>query len=163
MPNKLPKNHHRSRVVGVVVIAIGLVTGVVGHASAPAGRYTIANGAVTDTKTNLTWQQVISLGMYTQAEAASYCATLGLNGAMWRLPTMREILTIVDLSVGPPGPTIDATTFPNTPPAFFWSATPYSGSPSNFWSAHFQYGFAYGNTKSDMSYARCLYSGRPPR
>lgn len=151
-----------SRPVRVAVIAAVFLIGVVGRASAPAGRYTIGNGAVYDTKTNLTWQQVISLSMHTQGDAASYCATLGLAGVTWRLPTMREILTIVDLSVAPPGPTIDVTAFPDTPAAFFWSSTPYSGTPGNAWSAQFQYGFAYGNLMSDTSYARCVHSGRAP-
>jgi hypothetical protein len=139
---------------------MGLVTVVEARASAPAGRYAIANGMVYDTKTNLTWQQVISKGMYTQGESVSHCATLGLNGVTWRLPTMREILTIVDPSVAPPGPTIDATAFPNTPVGFYWSATQYSGTPEKYWSAQFQFGFAYGNTLTDTSYARCVSSGR---
>jgi hypothetical protein len=146
--------------VGLLAFALAILTTVKGQASAPAGRYAIANGAVYDTKTNLTWQQIISVGMYTQAEAGSYCATLGLNGATWRLPTMREILTIVDLSIGPPGPTIDTTAFPGTPGGFFWTSTQYSGTPVNYWSAQFQYGFAYGNTKTDTSYVRCVFSGR---
>jgi hypothetical protein len=97
-----------------------------------------------------------------QAEAVAYCSALKLNGVTWRLPTMREILTIVDPSVAPPGPTIDATAFPNTPVGFYWSSTHYSGTPSNFWSAQFQFGFAYGNTLTDTSYARCVSSGRAP-
>jgi len=149
-----------SRVAGVTVFVVGAVIAVWGRASAPSGRYTIASGVVHDTRTNLSWQQVISLSMFTQAEAASYCANLGLAGTTWRLPTMREILTIVDISVAPPGPTIDAAVFPDTPASFFWSSTPYSGTPGNAWSAHFQYGFAYGNMVSDTSYARCVSSGR---
>ncbi|MES1164282.1 MAG: DUF1566 domain-containing protein [Verrucomicrobiota bacterium] len=146
----------------MAVLAMGLVTAGVSLAAAPAGRYVIASGAVYDTKTNLTWQQGLLPGMYTQAEATAACTALTLNGAAWRLPTMREMLTIVDLSVGPPGPTIDAKAFPNTPAGFFWSATPYSGTPTNFWSTNFQYGFAYGNTMSDTSYTRCVSSGRAP-
>jgi len=151
----------RSHLVGVAVLAGGLLVAATGRASAPAGRYKIAAGVVYDTKTNLTWQQAISADLYTQVEAVSYCKALQLNGAPWRLPTMREILTIVDLSVAPPGPTIDTTAFPDTPGQFFWSSTLYSGTPGSAWSAHFYYGFAYGNMMSDSSYARCVYSGRP--
>jgi hypothetical protein len=151
----------RPGLIAVPVLAIGLVIAVVGRASAPAGRYVISNGAVYDSKTNLTWQQVISSSLYSQPDAIAYCATLELGGATWRLPTMREILTIVDLSVAPPGPTIDTAAFPGTPGDFFWSSTPYSGLPGSAWSAHFYYGFAYGNTMTDMSYARCVYSGPP--
>ncbi len=145
-----------SRLLGVAAFALGLAIVVVGHASAPAGRYTTANGTVYDTKTRLTWQQAASSSMYTQTDAVTFCSTLGLNGATWRLPTMKELLTIADLSVAPPGPTIDSTAFPNTPAAYFWSSTLYNGTPGEAWSVLFIYGFSYGNTMTDMSYARCV-------
>ena len=130
------------------------------HAAAPAGRYAIGGGVVYDTKTKLSWQQVVPAGMYAQADAASYCATLGLAGVTWRLPTMREILTIVDLTIPPPKAAIDPAAFPDTPPGFFWSSTAYSGTPGLGWSAQFQYGYAYGNTLTDTSYVRCVHTGR---
>ena len=148
--------HPPSRLLGIAAFALGLAIVVAGHASAPAGRYTIANGMVYDTKTRLTWQQAASSSMYTQTDAVTFCSTLGLNGATWRLPTMKELLTIADLSVAPPGPTIDSTAFPNTPAAYFWSSTLYSGTPGEAWSVLFIYGFSYGNTITDMSYARCV-------
>jgi hypothetical protein len=73
---------------------------------------------------------------------------------------MREILTIVDLTIPPPKPAIDSTAFPDTPPGFFWSSTAYSGTPGLGWSAQFQYGYAYGNTVTDTSYVRCVHTGR---
>ena len=142
---------------GVAVLSVGLVTAVVGRASAPGGRYAIVDGTVHDAKTNLTWQQVVSSTTYTQADAVSYCSTLGLNGATWRLPTMKELLTIVDLSVAPPGPTIDSTAFPGTPGAYFWSSTQYAGTAGSAWSVLFYYGFSYGNEVTDTSYARCVH------
>jgi hypothetical protein len=145
-----------TRLVGVAMVAAGLGIVILGRASAPAGRYTIANGTVYDTKTKLTWQQGISATTYTQADASTYCSALPLNGVKWRLPTMRELTTIVDLSVAPPGPTIDSAAFPGTPQAYFWSSTPYSGLPGSAWSVHFYYGFSYGNTVTDTSYARCV-------
>lgn len=158
---KRPRSLSAAAALGsAAALAVGLLIAVVGKASAPVGRYAISSGVVYDAKTNLSWQQVISSGMYSQADALSYCAALELNGASWRLPTMRELLTIVDISVAPPGPTIDTVAFPNTPAAFFWSSTAYSGTPENAWSAMFQYGFAYGNTRTDTSYARCVSTGR---
>jgi hypothetical protein len=130
------------------------------RAAAPAGRYAVGGGVVYDTKTKLSWQQVVPPGMYAQADAASYCAALELAGTTWRLPTMREILTIVDLTIPPPKPAIDPTAFPDTPAGFFWSSTAYSGTPGLGWSAQFQYGYAYGNTVTDTSYVRCVHTGR---
>jgi hypothetical protein len=151
----------RFLLVPLVVSAAALAGAGVGRAAAPAGRYVIGEGTVYDTRTNLTWQRVVPAAMYDQADAASYCAALGLGGSVWRLPTMREILTIMDLSVGPPGPTIDATAFPDTPAGFFWSGTQYSGTPGSAWSAQFYYGFAYGNMVTDTSYVRCMHQGQP--
>jgi hypothetical protein len=48
----------------------------------------------------------------------------------WRLPTVDELQSIVDYSKPSPGPTIDATWFPNTSANFYWSSTPVVGSSS---------------------------------
>ena len=147
-------------VIVIVFVFGGAWSSAPGHAAAPAGRYAIGGGVVYDTKTKLSWQQVVPPGMYAQADAAGYCAKLGLAGATWRLPTMREILTIVDLTIPPPKAAIDPAAFPDTPPGFFWSSTAYSGTPGLGWSAQFQYGYAYGNTLTDTSYVRCVHTGR---
>jgi hypothetical protein len=71
-----------------LIVAPALAIALFAHASiasAPAGRYTIANGTVTDTKTGLVRQQTISTTKYpwtsTSATTASaYCAGLRLNG-----------------------------------------------------------------------------------
>jgi hypothetical protein len=146
-----------SIVLGISASAMILAIVGLGRASAPAGRYTIANGTVYDAKTYLTWQQAPSSSMYTQSQAVAYCSSLGLDGAAWRLPTMKELLTIADLSVPPPGPTIDSSAFPNTPPAYFWSSTLYNGTPGSAWSVLFYYGFSYGNDVSITSYVRCVH------
>jgi len=44
----------------------------------------------------------------------------------WRLPSVEELLSIADLSVANPGPTIDTGYFPNSMGTIYWSATPYS-------------------------------------
>lgn len=57
----------------------------------------------------------------------------------WRMPSLRELLSLVDFSV--PGtlaaPTIDATYFPNTQFSRFWSANNYSSDPANAWVVNF--------------------------
>src|ERR1700690_1382575 len=71
-----------------------------GAATAPAGRYTYpATGTVYDTKTKLTWQQTAQSAPrpYAGAAAKTYCAGVGatLGGTGWRLPTVKELQTIV--------------------------------------------------------------------
>ena len=144
------------RLLGAAVIAAGLVIVIAGRASAPAGRYTTDADTVYDTKTKLTWQQALSSSSYTQAGAASYCSSLGLNGATWRLPTVKELVTIVDVSVASPGPTIDSTAFPGTPASYFWSSTPYAGASGDAWYVSFYGGDANDDGVSKTSYVRCV-------
>ncbi|HXN31287.1 MAG TPA: DUF1566 domain-containing protein, partial [Polyangiaceae bacterium] len=128
-----------------------------GDAAAPAGHYTIANGTVYDPGTKLTWQQAISSSTYTQADAATYCSALGLNGATWRVPTVKELLTIVDFTVPSPGPTVDSTAFPGTAADHSWSATPYAGAPGDGWFVSFSTGFSDYGLMSSTSYVRCVH------
>jgi hypothetical protein len=54
------------------------------------------------------------------------------------LPTADELQSLVDYSVGYPGPTIDATWFPNTPATSgYWSASPYAGDAAGAWGVVF--------------------------
>jgi hypothetical protein len=117
------------------------------RAAAPAGRYTMpVAGTVLDTKTKLTWQQSIGSGLVTQAAATSYCSALGLAGGGWRLPTVKELLTLVDYSQT--GPLIDLTAFPSAPASIQWSAT-------NTWTVSFANGSVTGYA-SGMYAARCV-------
>jgi hypothetical protein len=109
-----------------------------GHADAPPGRYMIANGTVVDTKTSLTWQQTIPTDLYSWTAANMYCAGLDLDGIGWRLPSVKELQTIIDDTNT--NPAIDPTAFPNTPNVTFWTSSRLAGSPSNAWDVFFDYG-----------------------
>src|SRR5437868_4121788 len=76
----------RRFVVALPLCAISSPT----NADAPPGRYVISNGTVYDTKTKLQWQQSAASSMYTFAAAKAFCS------GNWRLPTVKELLTIVD-------------------------------------------------------------------
>jgi len=128
----------------------------VGDASA-FDHYAIANGTVRDTSTKLTWQRAAPSSTYAQADAVSYCSSLSLNGATWRLPTVKELLTIVDFSVPSPGPTVDSDAFPGIPADHFWSATPYAGAPGAGWFVTFSTGFSDFGDMSNMNFVRCVH------
>ena len=98
-------------------------------------------GTVYDTKSKLTWQQTVSSTTYAWADAKTYCAGVGtsLGGTGWRLPTIKELQSIVDLSQAT-GPYIDPNAFPSTPSNWFWSSTPLAGSPSDAWLVAFNLG-----------------------
>ena len=75
---------------------------------------------VIDNNTNLIWQQTIPTTKYTWGDAIRYCNELIYAGySSWRLPTINELMTIVNRSRY--DPTINTTYFPNTPGKYFWS------------------------------------------
>ena len=41
----------------------------------------------------------------------------------WRLPTVKELATLIKYSIASPGPTIDTVYFPDTYPSEYWSST----------------------------------------
>lgn len=80
------------------------------RAQTPAGRYTIASGVVTDTKTGLEWQQTDDGQTFVFGAAPQHCVD---RGAGWRVPSVKELLTIVDESRT--GPAADPTVFTTIP------------------------------------------------
>jgi hypothetical protein len=133
------------------------------RASVPTGHYVVISGTVSDTKTKLTWQQNLQSADITWADAATYCAGLGrtLGGLGWRLPTVKELQTLVDDSVAGDMytsiSTIDPNSFPNTPTESFWSSTPVPGaSLSQAFSVSFRDGDTGVINVSNMEQVRCV-------
>jgi len=127
-----------------------------GRADAPAGRYTIAAGTVTDTKTGLIWQQVAPTDMKLGDDAYTYCNNLTLAGSSaWRTPGMRELSSLVDETRTLPS--IDTTAFPGAASGTFWTQTPIPNSPTaSFW-IDFSYGTSGGgNTTHSTAMVRCV-------
>jgi hypothetical protein len=141
---------------GTIVIAL-LALAAPARANAPDGRYTVTGGTVYDGKTKLTWQQAAPPDMLTWAGAKSYCAGLGttLGGTGWRLPTVKELMTIVDFSRM--GPAIDPIAFPSAGSGDFWSAslvTYSSGTRAYF--IGFAYGISGNKEQSQQGNVRCV-------
>lgn len=114
------------------------------------------NGTVTDLATGLTWQQHegLILPMSNDGPAEAYCQGLSLAGGGWRLPTVKELLSIVDNRVYDPA--IDGDVFPNTRTSSYWSATTdahYSGAA---WRVNFYHGYVVSHNKSYTYYVRCV-------
>lgn len=132
-------------------------------ADAPAGHYVVTagsgtgNGTVYDSKSKLTWQQTVSSTTYTWAEAKTYCAGVGasLGGTGWRVPTIKELLSIVDFSQTVPPP-IDPNAFPSTPLEWFWSSSPAAGPPPFAWVVDFFIGYADNDDITDANLVRCV-------
>ncbi|MBI4512224.1 MAG: DUF1566 domain-containing protein [Deltaproteobacteria bacterium] len=107
--------------ISCVTVAVFLYAVINGpaRASAPAGRYTISDGVVNDKKTRLAWQRNAAPNALTWDEAESYCKTLDLAGGGWRLPSIKELHTLVDETRWDPA--IDDSAFPGTPSDSFWA------------------------------------------
>jgi len=110
-----------------MVIAVVLVTASA-EADAPPGRYGWTTNLVLDRRTNLNWQRSASTtacggdGLCTIAEALTYCDGLILEGkSNWRLPTMLELTSLLDLTRR--APALDPTAFPSAPSDAFWTST----------------------------------------
>ncbi len=119
----------------VLVLSLSLGVGE-GHAQQ---RFTLsADGQeVVDSKTGLVWRRCVE-GMSwkartctgkaffsNQAEAAARAKnTATAEGAPWRLPTMKELSSIVNVREADEGKaTIDPAAFPATPVARFWTSS----------------------------------------
>jgi hypothetical protein len=140
----------------LATLAVGGIFASSVGAAAPAGRYTVSVGTVTDTKTKLTWQRVVPSTPRTWADAMAYCAGVGasLGSTGWRLPTRKELQTIIDESRTDPA--IDPTAFPDTPAGAFWSSSPVVGSPSYAWNVYFYNGSTYDAAMLEAFSVRCV-------
>ena len=116
---------------------------------------------VYDAKTNLTWdrsgrecrmdfEQAIAY-----AENANSQKHLGFDG--WRVPTISELLSIVDF--GKHGPAIDSKLFPGCQSSWYWSSTVYAPYPAFAWYVNFYYGDTEANGKAGYFFVRLVRSG----
>ena len=79
----------------------------------------------------------------------------------WRLPTIKELSTLVDSSITYPIPAVNTTYFPNTRSFIYWSSTTDAYSPNDAWNIDFSYGDVnsyFG--KSIASYVRAVRGGQ---
>jgi hypothetical protein len=132
--------------------------------------YTVSPGGsvVTDLGTGLVWQRQLEANACsgdagtagcTWASAAPYCEGLnarGLGGysSGWRLPSVPELLSIVNY--GTPAPTIDTSLFPLTPQAGSWTSTAYAPSGANAFAVNFADGFATPTAATSTANVRCV-------
>jgi hypothetical protein len=114
-----------SAALALVVVSLAMAIDPVAIADAPAGRYTVVNGTVTDTETGLVWDQTEQPGgPWNWVDAQSQCSS------PWRIPTVQELRTLSDLTATT-APAIDTSVFygptmGSAPSAgWFWTSTVY--------------------------------------
>lgn len=125
------------------------------YANAPPGHYAVkAQGVVRDEKTGLLWEQKASVATFTHDQALAHCSELGLDGGGWRLPSIRELNSLVDTSRV--NPAIDAIAFPGTEAAIFRTSTPHASIAGTTWTVDFHYGQAQQVLLQDPAMTRCV-------
>ena len=156
----------------------GMPVGTAGNTQCQCGGFTMPNppnaglpnvaaytdngdGSVIDNITGLVWEKSPSAtacsgsGTCTQLQAASYCAA---KNAGWRLPTRLELVSLIDFTIAPPGPTINQTFFPGTSSSeYYWTSTPYTPSPDTVWAVNFTNSYVGNLGTSSLGRVRCVH------
>ncbi len=87
----------------------------------------------------------------------TFCNDSDLAGYTdWRLPNVKEMLTIVDYALY--SPAIDQTYFPNTDFSKYWSST--SANSLTAWPVSFSLGVSTADSKYNSNYVRCVRGGQ---
>lgn len=144
-------------------VVVALTLSVAARADAPVDQYDTflpASTTITDHYTTLTWTRAAVGGPVTPNAAPAVCNTVALPGK-WRLPTVRELLTLVDeqphLEHDDAGDTqrfIDPNAFLGTPPARFIAASP--DVLNAVWFVDFGDGTAGVTTNGGSYWVRCV-------
>jgi hypothetical protein len=126
--------------------------------SEPPGRLVVnGDGSVTDTVTTLIWQQATG-PVVNQANLPAVCpaVSLGSHTSGWRLPTVKELLSIADLE-SPTAPAIDTVAFPGTQANYYWTSTP-SPTAGTYVLIYFDNASIYTAGTGGNYYTRCVHS-----
>jgi Protein of unknown function (DUF1566) len=128
----------RIRFVPIVAVAIAIVSPALAWGPADQyGTFGPDDDTIYDMYTGLTWQRASTAATLTQADATATCAALTLEGQTWRLPTMKELLSLVedtphtvyqngmDVSLD-----VDSNAFFDTASACFWTSS-FAGTTSS--------------------------------
>ena len=116
--------------------------------------YDIAKGWVKDRNTNLIWQELPDSEARTWKQAVDYCKALTLEGGGWRLPFLKELLTLVDSSQHMPA--VVRRAFPHTPDARFWTVSKFFESEDQAFQVDFAKGGVEYSSITDELFTRCV-------
>ncbi len=126
------------------------------------------DGTITDASTGLVWQMCSQgqtwadgdphgtctgdVSYLSQSDGETSCE--GITGGGWRLPSLKELETIVDTTTSIPA--IDSNFFPSTPSDGFWSSSPYVNGPGGIWLVYFNDGLTSNDYPGNPNDVRCV-------
>jgi hypothetical protein len=90
-----------------------------------------------------------------EAEALSWVEAQAQVKDGWRIPSLKELSRLVELNRFLPA--IDSRRFPATPPADFWTTTPFINTPGMTWRVNFREGEAHGVKNKVPAFLRLVY------
>ena len=104
--------------------------------------------------TGLVWVQASYLTLLSQSDAIAYCASLGLNGHTWRLPSVNELSSLVDDNppIAKVSPAIDQCVFADTAPSTYYMSSSTVGTTP--WALNYEDGF--DSHAQTAGYVRCV-------
>jgi hypothetical protein len=161
----------KARALRIAVGVAGLVAlSSLALADAPIDQYdlfTPGTQAIDDLQTKLIWQRYPPAVPASYADAATACATLSIAGftGTWRLPSYKELLTLVDEQPhveyengGLVTKAIDSHAFPGAPSGVaYWTSSPIGALEGYVYGVNFGTGAGeIHNPASDMLYVRCV-------
>jgi len=123
-------------------------------ASGPTGHFGTEDSTVRDTGTRPVWQQTAPSDLMAFEDAGKYCADLSLGGGGWRLPSVKELQTLVDESRAKPA--ADASAFPDTVSDYYWSSSLLATHDDRGWAVSFAYGYDNFFPRSEKQRVRCV-------
>jgi Protein of unknown function (DUF1566) len=119
-------------------------------------RFAVDGDTVLDRRTGLQWSRDNVPGLRMNWNSAQEaCKALKLGGhSDWRLPTIRELLTIVDYERHEPAIDTDAFKCEST---YYWTSTPVASSPGGYaWDVFFGSGGTYYGGRGYVSCVRAV-------
>jgi hypothetical protein len=123
-------------------------------------RFELVSDAIAcDTTTGLEWtRKHVTPKAVPWADAAKACETLDLAGGGWRLPTIRELLTLVDYERHDPAINTDVFTCESN---WYWTSTAAAPSPGDCaWGVNFDDGDADWYGRDGYGFVRAVRGGQ---
>jgi Protein of unknown function (DUF1566) len=117
---------------------------------------TSEQGSVLDRMTGLRWERNVDQAKFSPGQAVPVCAS---HGAGWRMPTVKELATLLDLEHG--APWIVEPLVNDTPLGQYWSTVPNTtGTISGKWGVDFENGWLFKaiavGREPPTAYVRCV-------
>jgi len=109
---------------------------------------------ITDNVTGLVWQKQNDTTIRGWGIAYTFCTNPSLTGSGWRLPSVNELMSIVDYGLS--SSAVNTTYFPATQSYDYWSSTTDAGATGAAWTVSFTDGMLTTSSMAQQYYVRCV-------